>query len=66
MDDLTLWQQQQQDLERQKLVSAMAAGTLSCSYMCVLSLLVGILIVILCEALSGKAKEITAPLQGFR
>ena len=26
MDDLTLLQQQQQDLERQKLVSAMAAG----------------------------------------
>lgn len=26
MDDLTLWQQQQQDLERQKLVSVMAAG----------------------------------------
>ena len=26
MDDLTMHQQQQQDLERQKLVSAMAAG----------------------------------------
>jgi len=26
MDDRTLWKQQQQDLERQKLVSVMAAG----------------------------------------